>query len=131
MSKLSLGCGNWATSLTWEMFSSSKKPLSKAWFKSLYPPSPEKGGGPLLQLLQLEFQSPKDALCQVWLKLAKRFWRRRFQYLWICYYLPLEKQTWVPSPRMRSLNKIGRMVLEKKIFNSGMNYFCYFVVLSS
>ena len=25
-----------------------------------------------------EFPSPKNALCQVWLKLSKWFWRRRF-----------------------------------------------------
>ena len=26
----------------------------------------------------IESPSPKDALCQVWLKLAQWFWRRRF-----------------------------------------------------
>ena len=31
-----------------------------------------------LHLNKLQFPSPKDALCQVWLKLAKWFWRRRF-----------------------------------------------------
>ena len=36
----------------------------------------EKGGG--LHLNKLESHSPKDALCQVWLKLAQWFWRRRF-----------------------------------------------------
>ena len=29
-------------------------------------------------LNKLESPSPKDALCQVWLKLAQWFWRRRF-----------------------------------------------------
>ena len=29
-----------------------------------------------LQLNKLESPSPKDALCQVWLKLAQWFWRR-------------------------------------------------------
>ena len=28
--------------------------------------------------LKLESLLPKDALCQVWLKLADQFWRRRF-----------------------------------------------------
>ena len=31
-----------------------------------------------LHLKKLDFPSPKDALCQVSLKLAKWFWRRRF-----------------------------------------------------
>ena len=35
----------------------------------------EKGGALLLN--KLEFPSPKDTLCQVWLKLAQWFWRRR------------------------------------------------------
>ena len=36
----------------------------------------EKGGA--LHLNKLESPSPKDALCQIWLKLAQWFWRRRF-----------------------------------------------------
>ena len=32
----------------------------------------------VLNLKKLEFPSPKDALCQDWLKLAQWFWRRRF-----------------------------------------------------
>ena len=36
-----------------------------------------KKGGALL-LNKIESSSPKDALCQVWLKLVKWFWRRRF-----------------------------------------------------
>ena len=34
--------------------------------------------GEALNLNKLESSSPKDALCQVWLKLAQWFWRRRF-----------------------------------------------------
>ena len=34
--------------------------------------------GEALHLNKLESPSPKDALCQVWLKLALWFWRRRF-----------------------------------------------------
>ena len=37
----------------------------------------EKGG--TLHLNKLESPSPKDALCQVWLKLARWFWRRRWK----------------------------------------------------
>ena len=32
-----------------------------------------------LHLNKLESRSPKDTLCQVWLKLAKWYWRRRFK----------------------------------------------------
>ena len=37
----------------------------------------EKGG--VLHLNKLESPAPKDALCQVWLKLAQCFWRRRWK----------------------------------------------------
>ena len=36
--------------------------------------------GRTLYLNKLESPSPKDALCQVWLKLAQWFWRRRWKY---------------------------------------------------
>ena len=35
--------------------------------------------GRALHLNKLEFPLPKDALCQVWLKLAQWFWRRRWK----------------------------------------------------
>ena len=35
--------------------------------------------GRALHLNKLEFPSPKDALCQVWLKLTQWFWRRRWK----------------------------------------------------
>ena len=52
--------------------------------------------GVALHLNKLESPSPKDALCQVWLKLAQWFWRRRFFNLVNVFslfrnYLPLEK----------------------------------------
>ena len=58
-----------------------------------YPPL-EKGG--TLHLNKLESPSPKDALYQVWLKLAQWFWRRRFLNFINVFslfrnYLPLEK----------------------------------------
>jgi len=63
----------------------------------------EKGGA--LHLNKLESPSPKDALCQVWLKLAQWFWRRRFfnfvnVFSLFCNYLPLEKD------RALHLNKL-------------------------
>ena len=49
-----------------------------------------------LRLNKLESPSPKDAFCQVWLKLAQWFWRRRFLnfvnvFFLFRKYLPLEK----------------------------------------
>ena len=54
----------------------------------------EKGG--VLHLNKLELPSPKDAICQVWLKLAQWFWSKRFLNLvnvvsLFHNYLPLEK----------------------------------------
>ena len=53
----------------------------------------EKGG--TLHLNKLEFPSSRDTLCQIWLKLAHLFWRRRFFNLINVFslfhnYLPLE-----------------------------------------
>ena len=52
--------------------------------------------GGALHLNKLAFPSPKDGLCQVWLKLAQWFWRRRFLNFVNVFslfrnYLPLEK----------------------------------------
>ena len=54
----------------------------------------EKGGA--LHLNKLESPSSKNALCQVYLQLAQRFWRKRFKYCvnvfsLFRYYLPLKK----------------------------------------
>ena len=72
----------------------------------------------------------KDALCQVWMKLAQWFWRRRFLnfvnvFSLFCNYLPLKKgwgssfeQTWIPFTQgcfVPSLVEIGPVVLEKRI----------------
>ena len=52
--------------------------------------------GESLHFNKLESLIPKNALCQVWLKLDQWFWRRRFLNFIIVfslfrYYLPLEK----------------------------------------
>jgi hypothetical protein len=52
--------------------------------------------GYLLPLNKLELPSPKDNLCQVWLKFALWFWRRRFlndptPFLHFYDYLPFEE----------------------------------------
>ena len=87
----------------------------------------------VFHLNKLESPLPKDALCQVWLKLAQWFWRRRFLNLVNVFslfrnYLPFEKGLALnlnklesPSPKdalikfVPSLVKIGPVVLEKKI----------------
>ena len=76
-----------------------------------------------------KFPLPKDALCQDWLQLAQRFWRKRFKFrCCICAILllsPLGKvhdrlfeQTWMPYTQrcsVRSLVEIGNLVPEKKM----------------
>ena len=52
--------------------------------------------GVAFQLNKIESPLPKDILCHVWMKLAKRFWRRRFlnifnRNLLLSHYLTLEK----------------------------------------
>jgi hypothetical protein len=56
---------------------------------------PLEKGNPL-HFNNLESPPPKDDLCQVWLKLAHWFWRRRFLYdptpfFHFCDYLPFEE----------------------------------------
>jgi hypothetical protein len=56
---------------------------------------PLERGNPL-HLNKLEYPTPKDDLCQVWLKLEQWFWRRRVlndptPFLHFCNYLPLEE----------------------------------------
>ena len=82
-----------------------------------------------LNLNKFKFPSPKDALCQVWLKLAQWFLRRRFLkfvnvFLLFPYYLPLEKCGALHSKKLESPSpkdtlcqvfvEIGPVVLEKK-----------------
>ena len=77
----------------------------------------------VLYLNKLESPSPKDALWQVWLKLSKWLWRRRFfnfvnVFSLFSNYLPLEKGgtlhlNKLQSPPLKSLVEIGPVVLEK------------------
>ena len=82
----------------------------------------------VLYLNKLDSPSPKDALCQVWLKLAQWFWKRRFlnklkAFSLFRNYLPLEKGMALhlnkfesPSPtRMLSLVEIGPVAYEEKM----------------
>ena len=59
---------------SWELIGSSFEQTVFSLIRN-YLPS-EKGGD--LHMHKLESPWPKDALCQVWLKLAQWFWRRRF-----------------------------------------------------
>ena len=91
-------------------------------------------------LKTLESPSPKDALCQDWLKLAQWLWRRRFfnfvnVFSLFRNYLPLEKgralhlnnlESLIQGYFVPSLVEIGPVVLEKKIFKS-----CQFIFINS
>ena len=52
--------------------------ISALYFRYLANYSPWTRSVPIIYLNRLEFSSPKHALCQVWLKLAQWFRRRRF-----------------------------------------------------
>ena len=83
-----------------------------------------------LPLKKLEFSSPNDALCQIWLKLAQWFWRRRFLNFVndFCYFViispwkragPSSAQTWIPFTQgclLPNLVEIGPVDLQEKIF---------------
>ena len=108
---------------------------------SLSPPL-EKGGA--FHLNKLKSPSPKDALCQVWLKLAKRFWRRRFFNFVTVFslfrnHLPLEKggvlhlnKLESPSPKDALCHvwlKLAQWFWRRRFFNF-VNDFRYFVIIS-
>ena len=95
----------------------------------------KKGGG--LHLNKLESSSPKDAFCQVWMKLAQWFWRRRFSYFVNVFslfrnYLPLENKLESLSPK-DALFKFGwnwpSGFGEEDFLISSM-YFRYFINIS-
>ena len=62
----------------------------------------------------LMFSPPKDALCQVWLKLAQWFWRRRFLNFINVFLLfsPLEKDR---ALKLKKMNFFHLMMLYAKI----------------
>ena len=77
--------------------------------------------GVALYLNKLEFPSPKDALTQIWLKLAKQFWRRKFLnfvnvFLLNCNYLPLEKSVGL------HLNKLEYPLPKDTLWAIGWNW---------
>ena len=70
----------------------------------------EKGGA--LHLYKLEFPSSKDSLCQVWLKLTQRFWRRS----WKCE--KFTTTTTTPTTTTTTTDK-GQILNRKAHFGSG------------
>ena len=87
-----------------------------------------------------ESQSPKDDLCQVWLKLPHWFWRRRFLnfiniFLLFHHYLPLVKCVALHWYKLNPLHprKFGwnwPPGFAKEIFFNFINVFSYFVIIS-
>ena len=74
-----------------------------------------------------EFPLPKDALCEVWLKLALYFWSRN-PYIFIVFIIfllsPLEKgrgpffvKIWIPSTQGCCTVEIGPLVLKRGFLN--------------
>ena len=98
----------------------------------------------VFQLNKLEFPSPKDALCQIWLKLAQWFWRRRFLnfvniFSLFHYYLLLEKVGALHLNKLKSPSpndalcqvwvKLAQWFWERRFFRY-FNYFHYIIILS-
>ena len=71
--------GPWATSLTWKTFPSNEqsKAINKWSLVNFCYHPPQLLRNTSLHLYNFKFPSPNDVLSQVWVKLAKWFWRRR------------------------------------------------------
>ena len=98
-----------------------------------------------LYLSKLEFPSPKDDLCQVWLKFAKWFWRRRFLKIFSAFslfrynYLPLERGYPLPLYKLEShlpkddlcqfWLKLTQWFWRRRFLNNP-THFCIFVIIS-
>ena len=96
----------------------------------------------IYHLNKLESPSPKDALCQVWLKLAQLFWRRRFfrECIFTISYLsllgkgqgPSFEQTWIPSTQGCICAKFSwnwPCGSREEDFKISLMYFRYFVFI--
>ena len=97
--------------------------------------------GRVLHLNKIESLSPKDDLCQVWLKLAQWFWRRLLNFLLLFRnYLHLEKGEALQLNKLEStLPKdalcqvfFSKLVewFRRRTFFIFINVFCYFVITS-
>ena len=77
------------------------------------------------EIKKFESPSPKDALCQVWSKLALKCWRKKIEYF-IFPLTPLGKgcgpsfeQTWIPITQgcfVSNFDEINSVLLEETIF---------------
>ena len=102
--------------------------------------------GVTLHLNKLESPLPKDALCQVWLKLTQCLWRRRFLnvvnvFSLFRYYLPLEKSRALhlnklesPSPKdalCKVWLKLAQWFWRRRFFNffNVFSLFCNYLPL--
>ena len=103
-------------------------------WKFKYPVSQSRGFEPPYTPSFFESPWPKDNLCQVWLKLARWFWRRVLDdpipYLHFCDYLPLEEDLVLYLNKLESrfvprLIQFHLLVLEEKIFQ---NCQCIFIL---
>ena len=100
---------------------------------------------PWKMALTLHFSSPKDALCQVWLKLAEWFWWRRFLnytkllvFSLFPHYRPLEKSMALHLNKLESplpqdawcqvWLKLSQRF--RRRFKNFVNVFCYSVIIS-
>ena len=85
-------------------------------------------------LRNLEYPSPKDVLCEVWLKLTSGSVEEFHHCIFAIWLLsPLGKrrdtlfeQTWIIFTFVPSLVEIGRVVLERKMFFNFVNEFSLF-----
>ena len=86
-----------------------------------------------LHLNKLESSLPKDALCQVWLRLTQWFWKRRFLHFvnvfsLFCYYLTSNKGM---ALHLNNLEKPSpKDVLYKVLtYSSLLNWICNFKII--
>ena len=97
----------------------------------------------VLHLSKLKSPSSKDAFCQVWLKLAQWFWRRRFVNFVKVFslfrnYFPLEKGRALYLKKLESplpkdaFSQVWFILVQWfwRFFFNFVNVFCYIVVIS-
>mgnify|MGYP003683318993 CR=1 FL=1 len=108
----------------WNRPSASGEENLSMYFSPFHNYLPLEKGGALLWKKKHAFPSPNDTLCQVWLKMAIGFYRRRF--FNFCYFViisPWKKGgpsiIWINFTQgcfMLSMVEIGQKVMERKIF---------------
>ena len=79
--------------------------------------------------LEIESHSPKDALCQVWLKLAQWFWRKRFLNFAILYLSPLGTESALHLNKLKSpspKDTLGQISLKLAKWFLRRRFFIYF-----